>query len=100
MDTFLSILLLFVVVAIVWAIAKFVLKLTTRIIGCSVTALVVVGLLFIVLAIVLAEVVKWHLGSGPRTLEVRGTVRCVERHVAEEGMASVPPDETQGLTFE
>ncbi len=48
MDTFLSILLLFVVVAIVWAIAKFVLKLTTRIIGCSVTALVVVGLLFIV----------------------------------------------------
>jgi len=47
MDTFLSVLALVVVVAIVWAIAKFVLKLTGRIIGCSITALVVAGLLAI-----------------------------------------------------
>ena len=44
MDTFLSVLALIVVVVIFWAIAKFVLKLTARIIGCSITALVVVGL--------------------------------------------------------
>ena len=48
MDTFLSILGLIVVVIIVWAIAKFVLKLTARIIGCSITALVAVGLFAII----------------------------------------------------
>ena len=47
MDTFLSILVLIIVVAIVWVIAKFVLKLTAKIIGCSITALVVVGILAI-----------------------------------------------------
>jgi hypothetical protein len=44
MDTFLSLLGLFIVVAIVWVIAKFVLKLTARVIGCGISALVVIGL--------------------------------------------------------
>jgi hypothetical protein len=48
METFFSILVLVVIAAIVWAIAKFILKLTARVAGCAVTGIVVAGLLFIV----------------------------------------------------
>lgn len=48
METFISILVLIVIAVVVWAIAKFILKLTARVAGCAVTALIVGGLLFIV----------------------------------------------------
>ena len=48
MDTLISILVLVVIAAIVWAVAKFILKLTARVAGCAVTGIVVAGLLFIV----------------------------------------------------
>lgn len=53
MDTILSIIVLAVIVVIVWAVAKFVLKLTGRIIGCVLTALIALGLLFIVFVFIL-----------------------------------------------
>ncbi|MGB3716928.1 MAG: hypothetical protein WA996_21110 [Candidatus Promineifilaceae bacterium] len=48
MDTFISILVLVAVAVVVWVIAKFILKLTARVAGCAVTALIVVGLIAIV----------------------------------------------------
>ena len=39
---------LFVVVVIVWYVAKFILKLTTRVVGCAVTTLVAIGILFLI----------------------------------------------------
>ena len=47
MDTILSIIGLLVLLIIVWAIAKFVLKLAARTIGCVVTAILAIGILII-----------------------------------------------------
>ena len=48
METFISILVLVVIAAVVWAIAKFILKLTAKVAGCAVTTIIIVGLLAIV----------------------------------------------------
>lgn len=47
MDTILSIIGLLVLLVIVWVVAKFVLKLAARTIGCVVTAILAIGILII-----------------------------------------------------
>ena len=47
MDTFLSIVGLLLLLVIVWAIAKFVLKLAGRAVGCLLTAILAIGILVI-----------------------------------------------------
>ena len=52
MDTILSIIGLLVLLVIVWVVAKFVLKLAARTIGCVVTAIFAIGILIILLIFV------------------------------------------------
>ena len=47
MDTILWIIGLLVLLAIVWAIAKFVLRLAARTIGCVITAILAIGIIII-----------------------------------------------------
>ena len=47
MNTILSIIGLIILLVVVWAVAKFFLKLTGRVIGCVLTALVAIGILII-----------------------------------------------------
>lgn len=47
MGTFLSVAGLILLLVIVWAIAKFVLKLAGRVIGCVLTAILAIGILII-----------------------------------------------------
>jgi hypothetical protein len=53
MNTILWIIVLLVVLAIVWAVAKFILKLAARTIGCVVTAILAIGILLILIFFVL-----------------------------------------------
>ena len=52
MDTILWIIGLLVLLVIVWVVAKFVLKLAARTIGCVVTAILAIGILIILLIFV------------------------------------------------
>ena len=52
METILSIIGLLILLVIVWAIAKFVLRLAARTIGCVVTAILAIGILIILLIFV------------------------------------------------
>ena len=47
METILWIIGLIILLVVVWAIAKFLLKLTGRVIGCVLTAIVAIGILLI-----------------------------------------------------
>lgn len=47
MDTVFSIIGLLIILVVVWAIAKFVLKLAGRVIGCVLTAILAIGILLI-----------------------------------------------------
>lgn len=48
METGLSLIGLVIVAIIAWVVLKFVLKLTARVVGCAVSALVVLGFVFII----------------------------------------------------
>lgn len=52
MNTFLSLIGLLLLLVIVWAVAKFVLKLAGRVIGCVLTAILAIGILVILLIFV------------------------------------------------
>lgn len=52
MDTFISIIGLLLLLVVVWAIAKFVLRLAGRVIGCVLTAILAIGILIILLLFV------------------------------------------------
>ena len=53
MDIVLTIIGVLVLVLIVWWLLKFVLKMTARVIGCAVTALIAIGIVVVALVIIL-----------------------------------------------
>lgn len=53
MDVALSIIGVIVLILIVWALLKFVLKMTARVVGCAVTLLIAVGIVVVGLVILL-----------------------------------------------
>ena len=53
MDIALTIIGVLILVLIVWWLLKFVLKMTARIVGCAVTALIAIGIVVIALVIIL-----------------------------------------------
>lgn len=53
MDILLTVIVIAVIVVIVWAIAKFVLRLTARVIGCVLTILIALGIVALGLVILL-----------------------------------------------